>query len=353
MEIARRNTKKVKVGDICIGGGEKIKIQSMTTCRTKDTEATTEQIRLLEDAGCDLVRVAVLDEEDAAAIRTIKDGIRIPLCADIHFSPSLAIKAVENGCDKVRLNPGNIGGEADVKKVAACIKAHGIPVRVGTNSGSIKKEYLERYGVTAESLVLSALDDVRLLEDCGVDDIVISVKASSVRLTVDAYTMLSERTSHPLHLGVTEAGVERTAVVKSAAAFSPLLLSGIGDTIRVSITGDPVREIYAAKDILRALEIDTDFADVISCPTCGRCMWDSAALAEKVAERVRNVRKPMKIAVMGCVVNGPGEARECDIGIAGGDGYCLIFKGGVPYRKVGAERAEEEFMREIERLLDE
>ncbi|MCD8206043.1 MAG: flavodoxin-dependent (E)-4-hydroxy-3-methylbut-2-enyl-diphosphate synthase [Clostridia bacterium] len=352
METLRRNTKKVMVGDLPIGGGERIKIQSMTTARTSDIDAVTRQIKSLEDAGCDLVRMSVLDEADAKAIRSIKDRIKIPLCADIHFSSSLAIAAVENGCDKVRVNPGNIGSEAETEKVAACLRSHSVPVRVGVNSGSLKKEYLEKYGRTAEALVSSAMDEVRRFEKFGVRDIVVSVKSSSVRLTVDAYTELSRVCPYPLHLGVTEAGLEESAVIKSAAAFSPLLLSGIGDTVRVSVTGDPVREILAAKSILRALELDTGFAEVISCPTCGRCTWDVQSLAEKVTERVKGVTKHMKIAVMGCVVNGPGEASDADLGIAGGDGYCLIFKDGKPVRKVDAASAEREFMNEIEGLVN-
>ncbi len=336
-----------------MGGGERIKIQSMCTSKTSDVEKTTEQISLLAAAGCDIVRVSVLDADDAAAIAVLKSRVHIPIVADIHFSADLAVAAIESGCDKVRINPGNIGSADKIRRVADCIRAHNIPVRVGANTGSIEKNYLEKYGKNEYSLVESALHNVSVLEQAGVNDIVVSVKASAVPLTVKAYRLLSERCDYPLHLGVTEAGTERMAVIKSAAAFGVLLTDGIGDTLRVSITGDPVKEIYAAHDILRALEIDRNFADVISCPTCGRCRWNSAYLAERVSERVKNVRKPLKIAVMGCVVNGPGEAKDCDLGIAGGDGYCVIFRNGEVIRRVTAEEAEKEFFSEIEALIND
>ena len=298
------------------------------------------------------MRVSGLDRDDAAAITQIKAQTGVPLVADIHFSAELAVAAIEAGCDKVRINPGNIGGEEKVKLVADCIRAHGIAVRVGSNTGSIERRFLQKYGVSREALVESALFSVAMLEKYGVNDIVISVKASSVPLTYGAYTLLSQRTDYPLHIGVTEAGTYGSAIVKSSAALGALLLNGIGDTMRVSITGDPVREVRAAHEILRAVGLESGFADVISCPTCGRCMWDSAALAERVTELVKNVKKPLKIAVMGCVVNGPGEAAGADIGIAGGNGYCVIFRKGVPAAKVPADEAEEAFIREIKRLTD-
>ncbi len=346
-------TKTIYCGGVAVGGGSRVKIQSMCTQKTENVESVVNQIHALENAGCDIIRVSVLDREDAAALAKIKEKINIPIVADIHFSADLAVAAIENGCDKVRINPGNIGSEANIKRVADCIRAHKIPVRVGANTGSIEKNFLEKYGRNEYSLVESALYNVSILENMGVENVVISVKASSVPLTVKAYELLSKRCDYPLHLGVTEAGTEKMAVIKSAAAFGALLLNGIGDTIRVSITGDPVREIYAAQDILRALEIDKNYVNVISCPTCGRCMWQSADLAERVNERVKNVRKPLKIAVMGCVVNGPGEAKDCDLGIAGGDNYCVIFKNGQIIKRVEAENAEKEFFAEIEALIND
>jgi len=348
-----KKTKIIRVGDLTIGGGERVKIQSMTTSKTADVEKTVAQIQALQNAGCELVRVAVADEADALAIKTVKDKIRLPLVADIHFSPKLAVLAIENGADKVRINPGNIGGEQEIRRVADCVKAHKIPVRVGSNTGSIEKNFLQKYGKSERALVESALYNVGLLEKFGVNDIVISVKASSVPLTVSAYRLLSEKTEYPLHLGVTEAGTPSVGVVKSAVGIGSLLLDGIGDTLRVSLTDDPVKEIHAAKLILRVCGLDEEYVEVVACPTCGRCEWESMSLAEKVTEFVSPYRKRAKIAVMGCVVNGPGEAKDADLGIAGGSGSCLIFKKGQPYKKVRAEDAEEEFFKEIRLLLDE
>lgn len=349
----KKQTKLVNVGGVKLGGGERVRIQSMTTTKTADVERTAAQINALERAGCEIVRVAVADEADALAVKAVKEKIRIPLVADIHFSPKLAVMAIENGADKVRINPGNIGGEAAIKYVADCVKAHGIPVRVGSNTGSIEKRFLEKYGRSEKALVESALFNVGILEKFGVNDIVISVKASDVKLTVNAYMLLSELTDYPLHLGVTEAGTTESGIVKSAVGIGSLLLNGVGDTIRVSLTDDPVREVYAAQHILRACGLDEAFVEVVSCPTCGRCTWESMSLANKVTEFVRPYKKRAKIAVMGCVVNGPGEARDAALGIAGGNGVCLIFKKGEPYKKVTAEDAEEEFFKEIRILLDE
>ena len=345
--MERKNTKCIRLGGIALGGGHSVKIQSMTTTKTADVESTLAQIAALQNAGCEIVRVAVADEADALAIKAVKEGCKIPLVADIHFSPKLAVMSIESGADKVRINPGNIGGEKEIKLVADCIKAHKIPVRVGANTGSIEKNFLEKYGRSAEALVESALYNVGILEKFGVNDIVISVKASDVKLTVDSYRLLSQKTQYPLHLGVTEAGI-----VKSAVGIGSLLLDGIGDTIRVSLTDNPVQEIYAAQNILRACGLDEDFVEVVSCPTCGRCAWDSMILANKVTEFVRPYKKRAKIAVMGCVVNGPGEAKDADIGIAGGNGSCLIFKKGEAYKKVASSDAESEFFKEIKRLLD-
>ncbi len=344
-------TKKVSVGGVFVGGGASVKIQSMCTAKTSDIGATVAQINALEQAGCEIVRVSVLDEADALAIKGVRSQIKIPLVADIHFSSKLAVTSIKNGADKVRINPGNIGGENEIKLVADCIKAHKIPVRVGANTGSIEKEFLAKYGKNERSLVESALKSVCVLEKYGVNDIVISVKASSVPLTVGAYRLLAQKTDYPLHIGVTEAGTEEMAVVKSSAALGALLLDGIGDTLRVSITDDPVKEILAAKRLLRAVGLDKNFVNVISCPTCGRCLWNSMALAKKVTSYVEQFSKPLKIAVMGCVVNGPGEAKDCDIGIAGAQDYCVIFKNGEIIKKVPADKAEEEFFKEINALL--
>ena len=323
----------------------------MTTTKTSNVTATAAQINALAAAGCDIARVAIADEADALALKSVKEKVRLPIVADVHFSPKLAVLAMENGADKVRINPGNIGGEQEIKYVADCVKRHGVPVRVGANTGSIEKQFLAKYGRSEFSLVESALYNVGILEKFGVCDIAISVKASDVPLTVRAYTLLSEKTDYPLHLGVTEAGTYEAGLVKSAVGIGSLLVNGIGDTIRVSLTDDPVKEVYAARQILRACGLDEDFVEVVSCPTCGRCAWESMKLAEKVTEFVKPYRKRAKLAVMGCVVNGPGEAKDADLGIAGGVGRCVIFKKGEPIKTVKAEEAEEEFFKEIRLLL--
>ena len=344
-------TKKVNIGGVPVGGGERVKIQSMCTLKTSHIDEVAAQMAALEKAGCDIVRVSVLDEEDAAAITKLKVLTRMPIVADIHFSAKLAVAAIEAGCDKVRINPGNIGGEDKVKLVSGCIKSHGIAVRVGSNTGSLEKEFLNKYGVSERALVESALHSVAMLEKYGVSDIVISVKASSVPLTFGAYKLLASKTDYPLHIGVTEAGTYESALIQSSAALGALLLEGIGDTMRVSITGDPVREIHAAKKILQAVGLDNNFVNVISCPTCGRRMWAAAGLAEEISDKVKDCQKPLKIAVMGCVVNGPGEAAEADIGIAGSREYCVIFKKGQVVRRIPAQDARREFLKEIEDLL--
>ena len=344
-------TKQVNVGGCLVGGGAPVKIQSMTTTKTADVESTIAQISALEKAGCDIVRVAVADELDAVAIKKVKEKISLPLVADIHFSAKLAVQAIENGADKVRINPGNIGGEKEIKFVADCVKKHGIPVRVGSNTGSIERNFLSEYGRSARALVESALFNVSALEKFGVYDIVISVKASSVPMTVEAYRILKDRTDYPLHIGVTEAGANESGIIKSAVGIGSLLLDGIGDTLRVSLTNDPVEEIYAAKQILRAVELDKEFVEVVACPTCGRCSWDSMSLAKEVTEFVKPYKKSLKVAVMGCVVNGPGEAKDADLGIAGGNGSCLIFKKGEPYKKVSEDSAKKEFFAELKEML--
>ncbi len=344
-------TKQVRIGNVLIGGGNPVAVQSMTTEKTSDVEKSVAQILRLEEAGCEIVRVAVSDEADALALKTVKSRIHVPVVADVHFSAKLAVLAVENGADKLRINPGNIGAESEIRRVADALKVHRIPVRVGSNSGSIEKNFLEKYGRTAPALVESALHNVQILEKCGVEDIVISVKASSVPLTVEAYTLLAQRCAYPLHLGVTEAGTEESGKIKSAIGIGSLLLNGIGDTIRVSLTADPVKEVYAAHEILRACGLETVYVEVVSCPTCGRCAYDCMGLAERVSERVRNVRRRLKVAVMGCVVNGPGEARGCDLGLAGGKEYCIIIEKGAPDLRVPVEDAERTFFERLERLL--
>lgn len=341
--------KTVNVGGVVLGNGT-VAVQSMTTEKTSDVEKSVAQILRLQEAGCDIVRVAVLDEADAKAIGELKQRVSVPIVADIHFSPRLACLAVEAGADKLRINPGNIGGEKEIALVADCIKAHKIAVRVGANTGSIEPHFYEKYGRSARALVESALSNVALLEKHGVEDIVISVKASDVPLTVEAYTELADRTQYPLHVGVTEAGTERSGLVKSSVGIGALLLRGIGDTLRVSLTADPVKEVYAAHEILRACGLERNFVEVVSCPTCGRCQYDCAALAEKVNERVAGIKKQMKVAVMGCVVNGPGEARDCALGIAGGREYCVIFEGEKQVR-VAKEEAESVFFARLDALL--
>lgn len=346
-------TKKVIIGSVAVGGGESVKIQSMTTTDTGDVAATVAQILRLQEAGCEIVRVAIPDERAAKAVRDIRAQISIPLVADIHFSPDLAVMSIENGADKVRINPGNIGGEKQIERVAAAVKAHGIPVRVGANTGSIEPEFLRKYGRSAKALVKSALYNVKLLERFGVTDIVISVKASSVPLTVEAYRMLAKRCDYPLHIGVTEAGTTEAGIVKSSVGIGSLLLDGIGDTMRVSLTDDPVKEVYAAKQILRACGLDENYVELVSCPTCGRCRWDSMALAEKTAEYIKDIPVKAKIAIMGCVVNGPGEAKDAELGIAGGGGYCMLFKKGEPFLRVESENAERAFFEQLDLLLAE
>ena len=343
-------TKRVMVGNIPLGGGAPVAVQSMTTEKTGDVEQCVAQILRLEEAGCGIVRVAVSDEEDAKALPLVKARVRVPIVADIHFSPRLAVMAVEGGADKLRINPGNIGGEKEIALVADCVKAHHIPVRVGANTGSIEPHFLKEYGRSARALVESALYNVNILEKHGVEDIVISVKASDVPLTVEAYELLSKRTDYPLHVGVTEAGTERAGLIKSSCGIGALLLRGIGDTIRVSLTADPVREVYAGHDILRACGLEREFVEVVSCPTCGRTRIDLIGLVNRVDEALKNCEKPITVAVMGCVVNGPGEAREADIGIAGGDGWGMIFEKGVQVEKLPYDELLPALLKRIEAL---
>lgn len=332
-------TRQVRVGNLLIGGGSPVLVQSMTNTDTRDTEATLSQIRALAEAGCDIVRVSVYDERCAAAVRKLTDGSPVPLVADIHFDYRLAITAIENGISKLRINPGNIGGEQHVRLLADCARAHGIPVRIGVNSGSLEKDILRKYGgPTAEGLVESALGHARILEKAGYEEIVLSMKSSDVRMTVDAYRLASRRCGYPLHLGVTEAGLPGRGTVKSAIGIGSLLLDGIGDTIRVSLSGDPLPEAAAAWDILHALGLRSHGIRLISCPTCGRTRIDVEGIARRVETELKDITVPLTVAVMGCVVNGPGEAREADIGIAGGgqDHVGALFrKGQEPVRAEG------------------
>ncbi len=347
----RRKTKKIRVGNIYIGGDAPISIQSMTNTKTSDVQATVRQIRALADAGCEIVRVAVPDMEAAEAIAEIKKQITLPLVADIHFDYRLALKAIENGADKIRINPGNIGSIDRVREVVKLAKARDIPIRIGVNSGSLEKELLDKYGhVCAEALVESALGHVKILENLDFSNIVISIKSSDVPMFVKAHQILAGKTDYPLHIGVTEAGTPFAGAIKSAVGIGAMLLSGIGDTIRVSLTGDPVLEIKAAKEILKACGLYNKGVVLVSCPTCGRTQINLIDIAEKVEKALENFDKPVKVAVMGCVVNGPGEAREADIGIAGGKDSAVIFKKGQILRKVPESGVVEALLDEIKKL---
>lgn len=350
-----RGTRAVRVGNVLIGGGAPVSVQSMTNTRTADVEATAAQIARLEEAGCEIVRFAVLDEADANAIAALKARAKVPLVADIHFDHRLAVLAMENGVDKLRINPGNIGAYERVALVADCAQSHHVPIRIGVNGGSLEKELLKRYGAaTPEALVESALSHVRLLERAGFcENIVISVKSSFVRNTVDAYRLLASRCDYPLHVGVTEAGGGEMAVIKSAAGIGALLLEGIGETIRVSLTGDPVREVEAGIALLRALGLRREGVEVISCPTCGRCYHTEAqnALAARVNSAFARQRRYLRVAVMGCAVNGPGEAREADVGIAYGKENAVLFERGEITASGGISEMEEALIARIRARL--
>lgn len=344
-------SKRIHIGNVAVGGGAPIAIQSMTNTRTSDVAATVEQINQLSSAGCDIVRCAVPDMESAKAIREIKKNISIPLVADIHFDYKLALASIESGVDKVRINPGNIGSEDGVKAVAEAAKAAGVPIRIGVNSGSVEKNILAKHGSpTAAALVESAEEHIGLLTRYGFEDILISLKASNVKTTIEAYRMMASKYDYPLHLGVTEAGTFLGGTVKSAIGIGSLLADGIGDTFRVSLTDEPVKEIKVAREILKALELTDKGARLVSCPTCGRTKIDLISLAAKVEDYLLTVDKPITVAVMGCAVNGPGEAREADIGIAGGNGEGLIFKKGEIIRKVPESELFEELKKEIENI---
>ena len=352
--MQRKITRQIRIGSIAIGGGAPISVQSMTNTKTQDAEATVRQIEALASAGCDIVRLAVPDKEAAANIGAIKAQVKVPLVADIHFDYRLALVAIEQGIDALRRNPGNIGGAENVRRVAEAAKARGIPIRIGVNAGSLDKRLLEKYGgVTAEALVESALEHVRLLEEQDFYDMKISLKAHDVPLTLAAYRLMSERCDYPLHLGVTEAGTVRSGIVKSAVGIGALLAEGIGDTLRVSLTGDPVVEVRVAQEILKSLGLRDYGPTLISCPTCGRTAIDLPQIADRVEERLAGISRPIHVAVMGCVVNGPGEARSADVGIAGGKGVGLVFRKGEVVRQVKEEDLVEELFREIDSILAE
>ncbi len=344
-------SKQILVGGVPIGGGAPVSIQSMCSTKTHDVAATVEQILRLEEAGCEIIRVAVPDMAAARAVGAIKSRIHIPLVTDIHFDYKLALECAAQGADKIRINPGNIGGEDRVKAVADACRAGKIPIRIGVNGGSLEPELRKKYGgVTAEALVESAMGHVALLNQFDFDDICISVKCSSVPLTMAAYRLLSQRCSYPLHLGVTEAGTLSMGIIKSAMGIGGLLCLGIGDTLRVTLTADPVEEIYAAKKILRAAGLRQDGPDLIACPTCGRTCIDLIPMAEEVERRLMGCTKPITVAVMGCAVNGPGEASSADVGIAGGKGEGLLFRKGKILRKVPQEQLVDALMAEIQQL---
>ena len=338
MNMNRKNTKEVHIGNKVIGGNNPILIQSMTNTKTENVEATVEQINRLEQAGCDIIRCAVPTMEAAKALAEIKKQIDIPLVADIHFDYKLAIAAMENGADKIRINPGNIGSADRVKAVIDVAKERNIPIRVGVNSGSLEKELVEKYhGVTAEGIVESALDKVKLIEDMGYDNLVISIKSSDVMMCVKAHELISQQTDYPLHVGITESGTIISGNIKSSIGLGLILGQGIGDTIRVSLTGDPLEEIKSAKLILKTLGLRKGGIEIVSCPTCGRTQIDLIGLANKVENLVTSYPLDIKVAVMGCVVNGPGEAKEADLGVAGGKGEGLIIKHGEVFKKVPEE----------------
>ena len=347
----RRKTRTVDIGGVLIGGENSVKVQSMNNTLTSDINATLKQINELYEAGCDITRVAIPNADAALALKEITSKSPIPVVADIHFDYRLAIMAAENGAAKIRINPGNIGGMENVKKVADCCKERGIPIRVGVNSGSVEKSLIAKYGgVCKEAMTESCLGAVKMLEDADFDNIVISIKSSSPALTVETYKLLSQKVDYPLHVGVTEAGTVRGGIIKSSVGIGALLSQGIGDTIRVSLTGNPVDEVYAGISILKALDLRKGGITFISCPTCGRTRVPLIEIAQRIESRIISLPYDMKVAIMGCAVNGPGEASDADIGMAGGDGEFLLFKKGEVVRKIPAEIAEDEFVNEVKKL---
>lgn len=347
----RKNTRRVKVGDLTIGGSDELFIQSMCTTKTHDFDSTVAQIKRLEDAGCQIVRVAVPDEAAADALGAIKRQISIPLVADIHFDYRLALKAIEQGVDKIRINPGNIGRKDRVEKVVTACKAKGIPIRIGVNAGSLEKKFLQQYGYpTAEAMVASAVEHIKILEELEFYDIIVSLKASDVNLAIEAYSLAAQTFDYPLHLGITEAGTKFSGGMKSAAGLGALLSRGIGNTCRVSLSADPVEEIKVAKEVLKAFGLASNAATLISCPTCGRIEIDLIPIANEIEEYIEQIKAPIKVAVLGCAVNGPGEAREADIGIAGGNGKGMLFKKGKIIRTVPEEIMVDELKKEVDIL---
>lgn len=351
MSYERRLSREVSVGSLKIGGNNPISIQSMTNTDTRDAKATIEQIKRLEEVGCDVVRVAVPDMEAAKNIGEIKKNVNIPVIADIHFDHRLALEAIDQGVDGVRINPGNIGSIEKVKMVVNKCKEKNLKIRIGVNGGSLEKELLEKYGsATAEALVESALGHVKILEDLDFCNIVISLKSSDIYKTIEAYELISKKVAYPLHIGITESGSVKKGTIKSSIGVGALLLKGIGDTIRISLTGDPTEEVIVGKEILRSLDLLNDKIKVISCPTCGRCNIDLISVVNEVEEKINKVDKDMTVAIMGCAVNGPGEAKEADIGIAGGKGEGLLFKKGEIIRKIKGDNLVEELLNEIDKF---
>ncbi|MBO5291473.1 MAG: flavodoxin-dependent (E)-4-hydroxy-3-methylbut-2-enyl-diphosphate synthase [Clostridia bacterium] len=349
--MIRRVSRQVNVGNVKIGGDAPIAIQSMLNVLSSDYEGNLAQVKELEEAGCEIVRMAVPDMEAVKVLGRLKENTNIPLVADIHFDYRLALESLNAGVDKIRINPGNIGSAERVAAVADACNLKNVPIRIGVNSGSVEKDLLEKFGgATPEAMVESAFRHVKLLEDCGFYNTVISIKSSDVENMVKAYSLVAERCDYPLHLGVTEAGTERSSLIKSSIGIGSLLLNGIGDTIRVSITDTPVKEIYAARDILKAINVRVETPQIVSCPTCGRTKIDLVSLANQVENAVKNIKKPIKIAVMGYVVNGPGEAKEADIGVAGGDGCGVIFKKGEILRKVNEDEIVKALLDEIDKI---
>jgi len=350
MRFTRTQTRQIRVGSVPVGGGAPVVIQSMTNTQTADVEATLEQINQLAFAGCEIVRIAIPDEEAAKSVSKIKEKSPLPLISDIHFDYRLALICLEQGIDGLRLNPGNIGVAENVKKVANEAKKRGVPIRIGVNAGSLEKEILAKYDghPTAEGMVESALAHVKLLENQDFEDIKISLKAQNVPLTVAAYRMLAERVNYPLHLGITESGTVTSGVIRSSVGIGAILAEGIGDTLRVSLTGPPEKEIEVAKEILKVLELREGGPTLVSCPTCGRCQIDLYSIAKQVEDKLAGISEPIKVAVMGCVVNGPGEAREADVGIAGGKGAGIVFRKGEVVRTVPEEQLLSELFREID-----
>ena len=346
----RRNTKQIKVGNIYIGSDYPITVQSMLNVSSNDIEKSVAQSARLEKAGCEIIRIAIPDEDALNLIEKIKEKISVPLVADIHFDYKLALKSVERGIDKIRINPGNIGSDENVRKVAEACRKKSVPIRVGVNSGSLEKNILQKYGaVTPEAMVESAMYHISLLNKFDFDDIVVSIKSSDTKKMIKAYRLMAQRCNYPLHLGVTEAGTYKQSLIKSCVGIGSLLADGIGDTIRISMTDDPVKEVESAVDLLKALSLRKS-PTFVSCPTCGRTKIDLISLAKQVEERLKNCTKPIKVAVMGCIVNGPGEAKDADIGIAGGDKCAILFKKGEIIRKISEANIVSELMKEIEEM---